>query len=231
MQISNNQTNLNFNGAFKIKPSDLKAQTEIPALFTQGMQKFTNIEEKGDMFIVVRDNYDKRIGNYLSENHVNGVKYYPTINTKSGLDDEKPEGLLALLKDKSIEVKTELDDIFEAISKQKRAPRKAKLRTVQNELEKISNVLRLNIENPEIITNKNFTRIRDSHKNRTIELISPNNATTYVYVKPDSLNEDSIKCILDGNGNITKIATTPNDIHKFMKTFSKMNKDGVNQLV
>ena len=147
MQISNNQTNLNFNGAFKIKPSELKAQTEIPALFTQGMQKFTNIEEKGDMFIVVRDNYDKRIGNYLSENHVNGVIYYPTINTKSGLDDEKPEGLLALLKDKSIEVKTELDDIFEAISKQKRAPRKAKLRTVQNELEKISNVLRLNIEN------------------------------------------------------------------------------------
>lgn len=231
MQISNNQTNLNFNGAFKIKPSELKAQTEIPALFTQGMQKFTNIEEKGDMFIVVRDNYDKRIGNYLSENHVNGVKYYPTINTKSGLDDEKPEGLLALLKDKSIEVKTELDDIFEAISKQKRAPRKAKLRTVQNELEKISNVLRLNIENPEIITNKNFTRIRDSHKNRTIELISPNNATTYVYVKPDSLNEDSIKCILDGNGNITKIATTPNDIHKFMKTFSKLKKDGENQLV
>ena len=87
------------------------------------------------MFIVVRDNYDKRIGNYLSENHVNGVKYYPTINTKSGLDDEKPEGLLELLKDKSIEVKTELDDIFEAISKQKRAPRTAKLRTVQNELE------------------------------------------------------------------------------------------------
>ncbi len=231
MKISNNQTNLNFNGAFKIKPSELKAQTEIPALFTQGMQKFTNIEEKGDMFIVVRDNYDKRIGNYLSENHVNGVKYYPTINTKSGLDDEKPEGLLALLKDKSIEVKTELDGIFEAISKQKRAPRKAKLRTVQNELEKISNVLRLNIENPEIITNKNFTRIRDSHKNRTIELISPNTATTYVYVKPDSLNEDSIKCILDGNGNITKIATTPNDIHKFMKTFSKLKKDGENQLV
>lgn len=231
MQILNNQTNLNFNGTFKIKPSELQAQTEIPALFTQGMQKFTNIEEKGDMFIVVRDNYDKRIGNYLSENHVNGVKYYPTINTKSGLDDEKPEGLLALLKDKSIEVKTELDDIFEAISKQKRAPRKAKLRTVQNELEKISNVLRLNIENPEIITNKNFTRIRDSHKNRTIELISPNNATTYVYVKPDSLNEDSIKCILDGKGNITKIATTPNDIHKFMKTFSKMKKDGENQLV
>ena len=31
MQISNNQTNLNFNGAFKIKPSELKAQTEIPS--------------------------------------------------------------------------------------------------------------------------------------------------------------------------------------------------------
>lgn len=231
MRILNNQTNINFNGAFKIKPSELKAQTEIPALFTQGMQKFTNIQEKGDMFIVVRDNYDKRIGKYLSENPVKGVEYYPTINTKLGLDDEKPEGLLALLKEKSLDVKTELDDIFEAISKQKRAPRKPKLRTAQNELTKISNILRLNIENPEIVTSKNVTRIRDSHKNRTIELISPNNATTYVYVRPDSLNEDSIKCIIDGKGNIAKIATTPNDIHKFMKTFSKLKQEGVNQLV
>lgn len=46
MQISNNQTNLNFNGAFKIKPSELKAQTEIPALFTQGMQNSQILKKK-----------------------------------------------------------------------------------------------------------------------------------------------------------------------------------------
>ena len=117
MQIFNNQSNINFNGAFRIKPAEIKAQAEIPTLFTQGMQKFTNILEKGDMVVVVRDNYDKRIGNYLSENSVKGVEYFPKINTKCGLDDEKPEGLLALLKDKSLEVRTELEDILTAISK------------------------------------------------------------------------------------------------------------------
>lgn len=231
MQIFNNQSNINFNGAFRIKPAEIKAQAEIPTLFTQGMQKFTNILEKGDMVVVVRDNYDKRVGNYLSENSVKGVEYFPKINTKCGLDDEKPEGLLALLKDKSLEVRTELEDILTAISKQKRVPRKPKTLSAQKELAKISDVLRLNVENPEIMTNKNFTRIRDSYKNRTIELISPNNATTYVYVKPDSLNEDSIKCIIDGKGNIAKLAKTPDEIHKCMKTFSKLKREGVNQLV
>ncbi len=46
MQIFNNQSNINFNGAFRIKPAEIKAQAEIPTLFTQGMQKFTNILEK-----------------------------------------------------------------------------------------------------------------------------------------------------------------------------------------
>ena len=92
--LFNKQSNINFNGAFRIKPAEIKAQAEITTLFTQGMKKFTNIFEKGDMVVVVRDNYDKRVGNYLSENSVKGVEYFPKINTKCGLDDEKPEGLL-----------------------------------------------------------------------------------------------------------------------------------------
>lgn len=37
MQIFNNQSNINFNGAFRIKPAEIRAQAEIPTLFTQGI--------------------------------------------------------------------------------------------------------------------------------------------------------------------------------------------------
>ena len=101
MQITNNQSNLNFSGSFRIPRGKFKAQHEIPQLFTQGRQIFYDIKEDGDMFIVLRDNYDRRVAKYIKENNVSGLEYYPEINTKSGLDDQKPEGLIVLLKEKS----------------------------------------------------------------------------------------------------------------------------------
>ena len=91
--------------------------------------------------------------------------------------------------------------------------------------------LRLNIENPIIESNKSFTKIRDNQKGRTIEVIATNPATSYVYVKPDSLNEDSTKCIINTKGQIIKTFTTPKDISKFMKMFREMKNEGINILV
>ena len=170
-------------GAFRIQPQNVKAKAEIPAMFTQGYQVFRNIKEKGDMVVALRDNYDKRVGNYIQKNNLTNLEYYPKINTKSGLDDEKPEGL------------------------------------------------RLNIENPIIESNKSFTKIRDNQKGRTIEVIATNPATSYVYVKPDSLNENSTKCIINTKGQIIKTFTTPKDISKFMKMFREMKNKGINILV
>ena len=82
MQISNNKTNTNFQGAFRIKPNNTKAKIEINALFMQGRQIFCNVLEKGDEVIVLRDHYDKRVGKYMKENNFKEVEYYPTINTK-----------------------------------------------------------------------------------------------------------------------------------------------------
>ena len=95
MQITNNQSNLNFSGSFRIPRGNLKAQHEIPQLFTQGRQIFYDIKEDGDMFIVLRDNYDRRVAKYIKENNVSGLEYYLEINTKSGLDDQKPAGLIS----------------------------------------------------------------------------------------------------------------------------------------
>lgn len=229
MQISNN-TNLNFTGAFRIKPQETIAKEEIPKMFTQGRQIFHNILENGDEVIVLRNKYDKRVGQYIKENNTSGIEYYPNINTCSGLDNEKPEGLIELIKDKAVVVKTELEDILASIAVQP-SVKKAKKYKVANEVEKISNALRLNIENPKIESNKNFTRIRDNGKGRTIEVVATNPAISYVYVKPDSLNEDSIKCIINAKGQVAKIFSTPNDISKFMKIFRELKNSGSNILV
>ncbi len=227
MQISNSTNSTNFKGTFRIKPTEIKAKNEIPELFTQGKQIFNNIKQAGDRVIVLRDNYDKRVGKYIKENEIKGIEYYPQINTKSGLDDEKPEALRKLLFDKTTEVKTGIQKILARISEQKKIlkPHKAK-----KELEKVSNALRLNIEQPIISSNEESTLIRDEIKKRTIEIISPNNATSYVYIKPDSLNEDSIKCIINGKGTIVKTYTTPNEITKFSKLFNQLKKEKVNTL-
>lgn len=227
MQISNSINNTNFTGTFRIKPQELKAQKEIPELFTQGRQIFHDILEKGDEVIVLRDKYDKRVGKYIQENNIKELEYYPTINTKSGLDNEEPEKLIALMKEKAVEIKTGLADIYARISKQKI---EKKPRSANKMLQNISKSLRLNIENPTVKTTKQSTIIRDAEKQRTIEIIAPNNATSYVYVKPDSLNEDSIKCILDGKGQITKTFTTPKEISKFMRLFRDLKSKEVNTL-
>lgn len=230
MQILNNQSNINFNGAFRFKPNEIKAKADVPNLFTQGRQVFHNILEDGDEVIVARKNYDKRVANYLKDNNIRGVEYYPEIDTKCGLDDEIPESLLKLIKSKSVVVIENLEEIVSSIASRANVPRR-KVPKIDKELNKIANALRLNIENPKVVSNKSFTRIRDDHKMRTIEVIAPNSATSYVHVIPDSLNEQSVKCILNGKGQIVKTFDTPNEIHKFNLLFNKLKKENVNILV
>ena len=230
MQILNNKSNTNFSGAFRIKRPYAKAKAEIPAMFTQGRQIFRDIKENGDMVVVLRDNYDKRVGQYIQENYPIEIEYYPEINTKSGLDDEKPEELKKLIEDKSTTVKKGLKNILAAISEQKVIKKPKKYRAAK-EVEKIANALRLNIENPQIASDKSLTRIRDEQKKRTIEIIATNPATSYVHVKPDSLDSDSIKCIINGKGQIVKTFETPNDICKFNKILKKLKENNVNILL
>ncbi len=227
MQVSN-QSNINFSGAFRIKPSEIKAKADIPELFTQGKQVFHDILEKGDQVIVLRDKYDKRVGKYIQENNLSGIEYYPEINTKCGLDDEQPEGLLALINSKTKVIKDDIKEILTAITQQKRTPKAPKTPKAHKVAEKIANTLRLNIEAPQITSNKSFTKIRDEHKKRTIEVIMPNKGTIYAHVIPDSMCESSTKCILDGKGKIVKSFETPNEIHKFNVLFRKFKKENVN---
>lgn len=220
MQITSN--NINFNGAFRFKQSEAKAQKEVPELITKGKQLFHNILEKGDQIIITRDNFDKRIGAYIINNNINNFEYYPEINTFSGLTDDQPQPLIDLLKDKATKLITDIIPMQEAIANQKKHSKKL---NENKELKKITDTLRLNIENPQIKTTEASTVVRDNEKKRTIEFIGINKGTTYVFVKPDSLNEESIKCIIDNKGNLQKKFESPNEIHKFFKIFSQLKKE------
>lgn len=221
MQISQT-SNQSFEGAFRIKPNEIKAKTEIPQLLNRGRQIFSDVLESGDKFIVVRDQYDKRIGRYIRENRVRGVEYYPEINTKCGLDDQEPEGLLKLAKNKGVRIITDINKIYKASMASK------KLTKAEEQVDKIANALRLNIENPQIISTKASTIVKDKLKGRTIEIIMQNRGTTYVHVKPDRPYEESIKCIIDGQGKVVKKFETPEEIMKFLKQFRKLKQEEMN---
>lgn len=225
VQTNNLNNNINFNGAFRIKPAENKAKAEIPLLFTQGRQIFHDVLEKGDEFIVVRDNYDKRIGAYIKENDVREIEYYPQINTKSGLDAEEPQGLLDLVKENVNKVITDIQEIFDIAITQKKPP---KVYKSQNEVDRISNALRLNIEKPVIISTKEMTKIRDEHKKRTIEVIMQDPSSRYVHVIPDSLNESSIKCIISSKGEVVKYFDTPRLMRRFLVKFNELKQNNVN---
>lgn len=225
MQITNTP---NFEGAYRIKPNEVKAKIEIPELFTQGRQVFHDILEKGDEVVVLRPQYDKRVSKYVQENNVSGIEYYPQIHTKLGLDNEKPEGLLALLKDKSTKIITDIQEICKITAKQRKFPKRQKSLEV---VEKISDALRLNIEKPSVVSTAESTVIKDKQKQRTIEVIQHDRGTYYVHLKPDSLYGDNVRCILDNNGKIVKSFETPDEIRKFIVKFNKMKQEKRNILI
>lgn len=234
MITDNKYSNNTFTGAFRFKPSEIKAKLEVPNLFTQGRQVGADILEKGDQVIIVRDNYDKRIGIYIQENGVTDVEYYPTINTKSGFDFERPEEIIAHLKDKSTRLITNFEEMFEVISKQKR-PKKVekglhhpKPINLEKEFERVTRALRLNIQNPEITISGQHMRIYDKDKGRTLDVVL-HSGTYYTYLRYDKMSAESIMRTINGKGETIKNFDKPDEIHKFLTELRRLIKENAEQ--
>ena len=212
MQIQNRQSNSNFTGAFRFKPSEINAKLEVPRLFTQGKQIGADIIEKGDQVIIVRDNYDKRIGNYIKENCVTGVEYYPTINTKSGFDFERADEIIAVLSKQKHHRKT---------AKGVHIPKPI---NPEKEFERVTKALRLNIENPEITVHGQHMRVYDKAKKRTLDVVL-HSGTYYTYLRYDANDMDSIMRTINGKGETIKEFHTPNEVHKFLNDLRILIKE------
>ena len=92
----NKITNQNFKGAFILKPRTQQIRESIPNIIKKGRQIFHDIQNKGDVVLVTRDNYDRKVVNYIEQEGIDFI-YYPQISTMSGLDDQEPLKLKKML--------------------------------------------------------------------------------------------------------------------------------------
>ena len=95
MQI-NNLSSTNFQGGFRLQNLSPEVQAKVPNIVNKHRQIFNNFERQGDIFLSVRDGADFKVANFIKKHKI-AFEYYPNINTKSKLDNERPWELTNLI--------------------------------------------------------------------------------------------------------------------------------------
>ena len=218
MQI-NNYSNTNFQGGFRFPEIPTTAKNNLAEFITTKKQIFNNFEREGDLFLVTREKTNHKVAEFIRK-HKLKFEFYPTINTKNGLDTEKPEGLSALISTVKEKPITTLNQLSKALRKQNRT------HSVNSKRAQFTdNVLRaLCIDNKHPVqTIKGATIISDKEFNRKI-YISPPSKLNIHYVKVESMLADKSaeRYAIDSDGNILTKFQTPDAIKIFNQRFNKL---------
>ncbi len=88
---------INFTGTFLIKNPTKAAKIELEKLAGRHKLIFKNFDNTTDNLYVVRKGKDKGIAKFILDNNLR-FKYYPWINTKSGLDPLCPDEAIKVLE-------------------------------------------------------------------------------------------------------------------------------------
>ena len=70
MKINTNprfNSQVSFKGAFVLKPQNAQVKEAVPNIIKKGKQIFYNIKNEGDVVIVTKDKYDKRVRDFIEE--------------------------------------------------------------------------------------------------------------------------------------------------------------------
>lgn len=216
----NNQYHQSFSGGFRFKNVSPDTQTQISELIKKrGKQVFVDFENKGDVFLVVRDKYDEIVADFAKRNKL-PLEYYPQISTKSGLDSECPELLSELLKTNNYEPIKTGHQFRKLILNRK------KTNFIEEKSpEYINNILKsLCIDNKHPIqTKKGVKIVVDNEFDRKI-LVSPPSRYNihYVMVQPNSPNLPIERYAIASDGMILQKYQTPEGIKKFLKSFNAL---------
>lgn len=218
MQI-NNYSNTNFQGGFRFTQIPATARNELAEYITTKKQIFNNFERQGDLFLITRDRTNHKVAQFIKR-HKLDFEFYPSINTKCGLDTQEPEGLtqlLATIKEEPIRTLTQLK---KSLVKQKRTKH-----IEENSPQYTDKVLKvLCIDNKHPTKNiKGATIISDKEFNRKI-YISPPSKLNIHYVKVESMLADKSaeRYAIDSDGNILTKFQTPDAIKIFNQRFNKL---------
>ena len=211
-------SNPGFRGTFVLNPKSQKIREMVPDIVKKHRQIFHNIKNEGDIVIVTRNNKDRHIKDFINSEKID-FEYYPEISTKSGLDDGIPEGLKKIIGIKNNCVIKSLGLLNKFFSENQ-----IHLSKQSEYLHETLNTLRLNIENPRItINDRGIFVIRDDAKQRTIKSTEFLSGNAYVYILPDSINQEIKRFLIGSNGKqIVKEYSTPKDIRTFNKAFNKI---------
>lgn len=214
---TNNVSSTGFNGAFIINFNNSKIKESIPNILRKGKQVFYDIKTPGDVVLVTKDKYDKRVGEFIHSNNL-GFEYYPEISTSCGLDDQIPSVLKKMLDIKNncvIKDWNLLNKFF--------VNTKLHLSSQGKYLKEAMDTLRLNVGKSKVeIDSKGHFVVRDIEKERTIFSTGFKDGMSYICVVPNSLNQETKRFLVGQNGkNIIKEFNTPKDIADFNKAFKK----------
>ena len=187
---------INFTGGFLIrKPLDWEG---IQKALPRKKCVFQHFNDAGDKFVAVKTHYDQDMINMLVNRKVD-FKFYPEINLKTRLDNEKVEEAQQIIasQSKSIEGKC-----FRAVQrfnfpKYKWVP--------DDHIGQTLNALGLKEKNCKIsYTTTGAVKIMDKSGKKVIALASPNSHKGYNYVLelPKEKNGDPRRLVVDMNGEI-----------------------------
>lgn len=212
MRINNCENCVNFNGAYRFQALNNKAYVNLLYITPKDNCKiFHDINAKREVIFACSTAYNSKVRNFIKDNHLN-FQYFPKI--KLG------EKLTETIVGKLIKRDTAQNDVITdlpALNSEVIKDNIINSRSVKKHMDKIFKSLRLNIEKPVISTTADgLPKIRDNVKERTIYL-SPNYQNKYyVYIKPDSPNQDSGRYLLSEKGKkILKEYKTPEEIEVF----------------
>ena len=215
MQVTNID-NFSFRGGFRFINMPDEARVKLVDLSKKGKQVFYDFENKGDVFLVTRDNLNFKVGKFINEHNLK-FEFYPQINTNCGLDNEIPEALSKLLKSMNIRPITTKSQLKKVLSMQNsvKDQNTTSPQYVQDILEGLHIVKDLKYMNI-----KGVYVFNDPEFERKIHISKPlANDMFLVLVEPYSSSKPSKRFLTDIKGNIVKVFKTPDEIHKFYNDF------------
>lgn len=218
MQVNNN-INTSFKGGFRFSQMPISAKNDLAEFITTKKQIFNDFERVGDVFLVTRDMTNYKVAQFIKK-HKLTFEFYPQVNTRCGLDTEKPEGLskfLAIIKEPPIKTVSQLK---KSLINQKRSDY-----IEQKSPAYIDKILKtLCIDNKHSINDyKGGKIVIDNEFNRKIYISPPSRFNIhYVMVKPDSISGDVKRYALDSQGNILTKFDTPDAIKLFNKRYNDL---------
>lgn len=218
--LINNLNSTSFSGGFRFKQMPIEAKYELPNVIKKGRQIFYDFENKGDVFMLTRGEKDYAVIKFIRKNKLESV-YYPELNTKMGMDDEKPEELSKLIESLKPQAITTLAQMNKT---RPLSPDSININE-KNDLLKILKNFNMDLNDYKLAENKGtltLLSIDDSKKIR----ISPKsiNGFRYVMIEPKSLEENVLRYAIDPSGEIIAEYRTPDEIRQFKTNFSNTIK-------